>query len=169
MSITALRSAVACAACLATAVAVAQTATFTEQQAAAGRASYLANCAGCHLPDLRGSNEARPLSGADFMRSWSARTTQDLVAFMGAAMPPAPAAPGSLGVPTYVNLAAFLLAANGAHAGNAPLTADAAIPIGGVADGAMPAGFREALASATPAAAGGGGRRVSRCRATSRA
>jgi alcohol dehydrogenase (cytochrome c) len=37
------------------------------------------------------------------------------------------------------------------------LTADAAITIGGVADGAMPAGFREALASAAPAAAGGGG------------
>jgi alcohol dehydrogenase (cytochrome c) len=153
----AFRSAVTCAACFATSVAIAQTAAFTEQQAAAGRASYLANCAGCHLPDLRGSNEARPLSGADFMRSWSTRTTQDLVAFMSAAMPPAPAAPGSLGLSTYVNLAAFLLAANGAHAGNAPLTADAAITLGGVAFGAMPAGFREALARAGPAAAGGGG------------
>ena len=36
---------------------------FTEQQAAAGRASYLVNCAGCHLPDLRGPNEAKPLVG----------------------------------------------------------------------------------------------------------
>src|SRR5689334_23922036 len=72
--------------------ALAQSGPYTEQQAAAGRSSYVANCAGCHQPDLRGSNEARPLAGADFMRNWSGRTTQDLVAFMSAAMPPAPAA-----------------------------------------------------------------------------
>ena len=39
----------------------AQTGPFTEAQAAAGRSSYFANCVGCHMADLRGSNEARPL------------------------------------------------------------------------------------------------------------
>ena len=73
---------------------------FTEEQAAAGRASYLANCAGCHLVDLRGANEARPLVGPDFMRTWSGRTAQELVAFLGVTMPPPPAAPGSLGPQT---------------------------------------------------------------------
>src|SRR4029079_15393262 len=97
----------------------AQSGPYTDQQAAAGRSSYVANCAGCHPPDLRGSNEARPLAGADFMRNGSGPTTQDLVAFMSAAMPPAPAAPGSLGGQTYLNLAAFLLQANGAQPGYA--------------------------------------------------
>ena len=54
---------------LAPLAALAQSGPFTEQQAAAGRSSYVANCAGCHQPDLRGTNEARPLVGADFMRT----------------------------------------------------------------------------------------------------
>ena len=56
------------------AAAHAQQGPFTESQAAAGRSSYLANCAGCHQGDLRGNNEARPLAGPDFMRTWSGRT-----------------------------------------------------------------------------------------------
>ena len=38
---------------------------FTAQQAAAGRAAYQASCASCHLPDLRGRNEASPLAGPE--------------------------------------------------------------------------------------------------------
>jgi len=128
---------------------------FTEQQAAAGRSSYVANCAGCHQPDLRGTNEARPLVGADFMRTWGPRTAQELVAFLGVTMPPPPAAPGSLGVPTYVNLAAFLLQANGATPGTAALTASTSAVIGSVANGTMSDGLRAALASVAPAASGG--------------
>lgn len=124
---------------------------FTEQQAAAGRSSYLANCAGCHMADLRGTNEARPLVGPDFLRTWGTRTTQELIAFMGVAMPPPPAAPGSLGLQTYTNLGAFLLRANGASPGATELTASATTVIGSVANGEMPAGFREALAASEPA------------------
>src|SRR5262245_16938385 len=130
----------------------AQAGPFTEAQAAAGRASYLANCAGCHLPDLRGANEARPLVGPDFMRTWTGRTTQELVAFLGVAMPPPPAAPGSLGPQTYVNLTAFLLEANGATPGTGELTAASQVAIGSVATGTMSDAFRTALASAAPAA-----------------
>jgi len=136
----------------------AQSGPYTEQQAAAGRASYLANCAGCHMADLHGSNESRPLVGADFMRTWGPRTAQDLVAFLGVAMPPPPASPGSLGGQTYLNLAAFLLQANGARPGPSALAAATSVPIGSVANGEMPAGFREALARAAPAPAGGAGR-----------
>src|SRR6187455_2814858 len=131
--------------------AVAQSGPFTEQQAAAGRSSYLANCAGCHQPDLRGTNEARPLVGADFMRTWAPRTAQELVAFLGVAMPPPPAAPGSLGNQTYVNLASFLLQANGATPGGTALTASTSTVIGSVANGTMPDGVRTALASVAPA------------------
>jgi alcohol dehydrogenase (cytochrome c) len=135
-----------------------QSGPFTEQQAAAGRSSYVANCAGCHMPDLRGNNEARPLVGPDFMRTWGPRTAQDLTAFLGAAMPPPPAAPGSLGAQSYVNLTAFLLQANGATPGTTALTASTAVGIGSVASGTMTDSFRAALASAAPAAAAGGGR-----------
>jgi alcohol dehydrogenase (cytochrome c) len=131
----------------------AQPGPFTEAQAAAGRASYLANCAGCHLADLRGANEARPLVGPDFMRTWSERSAQELVAFLGLTMPPPPAAPGSLGPQSYVNLAAFLLQANGAASGAVALSAESAVRIGSVATGTMPEAFRAALASAVPAAA----------------
>lgn len=134
---------------------LAQGAPFTEQQVAAGRASYLANCAGCHLADLHGSNEARPLVGPDFMRNWGARSSRDLVAFLSVAMPPPPAAPGSLGGETYLNLAAFLLAGNGAKPGTSALAATTSVAIGSVANGEMPAGFRAALAAAAPAAAAG--------------
>jgi alcohol dehydrogenase (cytochrome c) len=146
------KSFVAAAALGAAGAAIAQGGPFTGQQSAAGRASYLANCAGCHQPDLRGTNEARPLVGADFLRTWGSRTAQELVAYLGVAMPPPPAAPGSLGVQTYVNLAAFLLEANGAPPGSAALTAGTATIIGSVASGEMSDGFRTALASAAPAA-----------------
>ena len=128
---------------------------FTEAQSAAGRASYLANCAGCHLADLRGNNEARPLVGPDFMRTWSGRTAQELVAFLGVTMPPPPAAPGSLGPQSYVTLAAFLLHANGAAPGTIALTASSGVPIGSIATGTMSEAFRAGLASAAPALAGG--------------
>ncbi len=130
----------------------AQPAPFTEAQAAAGRASYLANCAGCHLADLRGANEARPLVGPDFMRTWGERSAQELVAFLNVTMPPPPAAPGSLGLSSYVNLAAFLLQANGALPGAATLTPQSDVRIGAIATGTMSDSFRAALASAAPAA-----------------
>ena len=134
-------------------VAHAQSGPFTEAQAAAGRSSYFANCAGCHLADLRGANEARPLVGPDFMRTWNARSAQELIAFLGVTMPPPPAAPGSLGPQSYVNLAAFLLQANGAAPGTDELTAATSATIGSVATGTMSEAFRASLASAAPAAA----------------
>ncbi len=40
----------------------AQVASYTPQQAEEGLKLYQVNCAGCHLSDLGGSNEARPLT-----------------------------------------------------------------------------------------------------------
>ena len=137
------------------AAAQAQQGPFTEAQAAAGRASHLANCAGCHLVDLRGANEARPLVGPDFMRTWGGRTPPELVAYLGVTMPPPPATPGSLGASSYVNLAAFLMQANGATPGARELTAATTVTIGSVATGTMTDAFRAALASAVPAGPAG--------------
>ncbi len=83
---------------------------FTAEQSAAGRVSYRVNCASCHQSDLRGENEAKPLVGTDFMNVWAERTTDQLVMYSAATMPPAPGTPGSLGREAYVNITAFLLA-----------------------------------------------------------
>ena len=103
---------------------------YTAQQAAAGRTAYQANCAGCHLADLRGSNEAPPLAGPNFINAWGGRTTRDFLGFIQATMPPNN--PGSLGEQAYVSITAYVLDANGASPGNQPLTpaADALIRAG---------------------------------------
>src|SRR5688572_26481183 len=112
-------------------------------QVAAGQASYKENCASCHLPDLAGQNEAPQLAGGNFMNTWRARTTRDLIEYMQATMPPGRP---SLAEADYVNIAAFILRSNGANAGPQPLLATTAVPIGSVATGQ-----RAAVAAASPA------------------
>ena len=110
---------------------------YTAAQAAAGRAAYQANCAGCHGADLGGLNSASALAGGLFMSSWGARTPSDLIAFLEGAMPPGN--PGSLGETAYVNVTAFILDFNGARAGSQPLTAASKIAIRSVATGQVKA------------------------------
>src|SRR5262249_51225292 len=86
-------------------------AVFTADQAAAGRASYEASCAGCHMPDLAGRNEAPPLAGGTFMNAWRTRTTKDLFDYMSSTMPPNQA---SLAPDQYAAIVSFILQANGA-------------------------------------------------------
>ena len=64
---------------------------YTAAQADAGRATYQANCASCHVADLGGRNEAPQLAGGDFMSQWRNRTTKDLFDYMSSTMPPGPA------------------------------------------------------------------------------
>jgi PQQ-dependent dehydrogenase (methanol/ethanol family) len=101
---------------------------YTAEQAAAGRTTYQASCAGCHVEDLRGRFEAPQLAGSNFMSAWSSRTTRDLFMRIQATMPPTN--PGSLTPQDYVNLTAFLLEANGIRAGNQPLTPATNVTIG---------------------------------------
>jgi alcohol dehydrogenase (cytochrome c) len=128
---------------------------FTAQQAAAGLLAYQTHCASCHQTDLRGLNEARPLVGPDFMNAWTERTSQQLIVFTQLTMPSSPGIPGSLGEQAYVDIAAFLLQANGAQPGGEVLTATTQVPIGSVADGVMPEAVSQALAVAAPAGATG--------------
>jgi mono/diheme cytochrome c family protein len=100
---------------------------FTAAQAAAGQSSYQANCASCHLTDLAGQNEAPPLRGPNFLRTWRERTTRDLVDYMAATMPPGRP---SLAEQDYLNLAAFILRSNGAAAGAEALRPSTAVAIG---------------------------------------
>ncbi|HTB20963.1 MAG TPA: PQQ-binding-like beta-propeller repeat protein [Bryobacteraceae bacterium] len=106
---------------------------YTAAQAAAGRATYEANCSGCHAADLTGLNSASALAGGLFLSSWGDRTTADLIAFLEGAMPPGN--PGGLGEPAYVNVTAFILNFNGAQPGTVPLSAAAKVVIRSVATG----------------------------------
>ena len=104
---------------------------YTAAQAAAGRAAYQTNCASCHAPDLSG-REGPQLAGANFFSQWGDRTAGALINFMQSTMPPgAPPLSGD----AYVNLAAFILDANSARAGNQPLTATSNVAIRSVATG----------------------------------
>jgi alcohol dehydrogenase (cytochrome c) len=123
------------------------TAPYTVEQAAAGRAAYQTNCASCHAPDLSG-REGPQLAGATFMSQWGDKTAGDLIGFMRASMPPG--AGGSLSDQTYINLAAFLLDANGARPGDRTLTADSSVSIRSVASGAR-AAYLQPGAAAVPA------------------
>ncbi len=124
---------------------------FTAQQAAAGRAAYTANCAACHQADLSGRNEAPQLAGTNFMNQWGGRTTGALVTYIQASMPPG--SPGGLGPEVYLNLAAFILQANGARPGNQALRGSSDPLINSVANGQLPAALRQpAPAGPLPAA-----------------
>jgi alcohol dehydrogenase (cytochrome c) len=114
---------------------------FIADQANAGRAIYQSTCAACHLPDLKGTFEAPPLSGANFMNMWRNRPASDLFTRIRTSMPISN--PGSLSDEEAVNLVAFILQSNGATVGSQPLTPETIVPIGAVAAGG-------AMVEATP-------------------
>ena len=99
---------------------------FTPEQAAAGRASFAANCVLCHGENLMLLPTA-PLVGPEFMARWQTRDTNELLTQLRATMPPE--GPGSLPGDTYIEVVAFLLEANGVAADAEPLTADVAVAI----------------------------------------
>jgi thiosulfate dehydrogenase len=75
-------------------------------RASAGRATYLATCAGCHLPDRSGRNEAPSLANVDFQSRWNGRP-RELAAYIQNTMPPTDA--GSLTDDAAADIAAYLL------------------------------------------------------------
>jgi alcohol dehydrogenase (cytochrome c) len=120
---------------------------YTAAQAQAGRAAYQGNCGACHAPDLSG-REGPQLAGANFMSQWGTRTAGELIGFVRATMPPG--AGGSLPDLTYIDLAAFILDANGARPGEQTLTAESAVTIASVASGRR-AAYLQAGSAALPA------------------
>ena len=104
---------------------------YTQDQAAAGRTLYQTNCASCHAGDLSG-REGPQLAGSNFLAQWGDRTAGELINYIRSTMPPGGAAlPGD----SYLNLAAYILDANSARAGNQPLTATSNVSIRSVASG----------------------------------
>ena len=113
---------------------------YTAAQAVAGRTIYATSCATCHAADLGGGFESPQLAGSNFLREWGDRTSGDLLAFIQSTMPPGNK--NGLGEEAYLNVVAFILDANGARAGNQPLTASTKVAIRSVANGQVPAAIR---------------------------
>ena len=122
---------------------------YTADQAAAGRAVYERECAACHQPNLQGSFEAPPLAGESFLRFWGDLAPSDLFDRISSSMPPEQ--PGELGEAAYIDVVAYLLQANGAPAGGAPLEASTAVAIASVASGEPPPAAAAAAAQASAA------------------
>src|SRR6185295_5462655 len=92
------------------------------------------------------------LAGANFLAGWGTRTARERVSTIRTTMPPGNA--GSLDDTSSVNLAAFILAANGAAPGTQTLTAGSTFTIRSVYTGrpaiALQAGGQVAAASSGP-------------------
>jgi alcohol dehydrogenase (cytochrome c) len=95
---------------------------FTSEQAAAGQAAYAANCITCHGPGLNGP-QGKPLKGPEFMQKYGGKSPAVLFEALRTTMPTG--RPGSLDLPTYAALTAFLLRENLIVAGEVPLPVDA--------------------------------------------
>jgi alcohol dehydrogenase (cytochrome c) len=93
---------------------------FTAEQAAAGRTVYAASCAGCHLPDLGGRNEASPLAGPNFLNAWRDKSVRELYERISTTMPPTGQ---KLTTADYLAVTAFILQSNRAQPGSQPLSA----------------------------------------------
>ena len=111
-------------------------ASFTVQQATAGKAGYAKNCASCHMPDLSGNGEISALAGPTFMETWGPRTTKQFFDYISAAMP---YGQPSLTTDAYTEITAFILQSNGAVAGETALSAATAAPIRDLTASASPA------------------------------
>jgi quinoprotein glucose dehydrogenase len=93
-------------------------ASYTEEQAAAGRVPFNSICAACHGNNLRGNLEAPELAGPDFRSKWTGKPVAELFAFMREAMPPVGRKPSDVG---FANIIAYILSRNGIPAGTAAL------------------------------------------------
>ena len=101
---------------------------YAPEQADAGGAAYESACAACHTSTLQGSFEAPELAGPNFLNRWGGRPVSELIDYVRATMPPDGTRPSEAG---YVSIIAYILQRNGVAAGERPLLAAAAAPIGG--------------------------------------
>lgn len=112
---------------------------FTEEQVAFGLQAYQLNCANaCHQADLNGSGPVPPLRDIGFLEIWGNLTTTELFESIKTSMPPTNV--GGLPDETYLSIISFILAANGAVPGEAPLLADSGFQIENITQRSQPGG-----------------------------
>ena len=95
---------------------------YTADQAARGKVVYDRHCSSCHLADLGGSSEARPLAGDRFMEDWREDTVHTLFTRIRSLMPFDD--PATLSDDAYLDTVAYILQFNGFPAGRLALTAE---------------------------------------------
>ena len=95
---------------------------YTADQAARGKVVYDSHCSSCHLADLGGSQEARPLAGDRFMEDWREDTLHSLFTRIRSLMPFDD--PATLGDEAYLDSVAYILQFNGFPAGTRELRPD---------------------------------------------
>lgn len=98
-----------------------QSGVYTAAQADEGARVYATQCAMCHGTRLEGTVETPGLVGK-FVANWAGRPLGDLFDYIARAMPQG--SPGRLTPQDNARLVAFILRANSAPAGDAPLPAD---------------------------------------------
>jgi mono/diheme cytochrome c family protein len=96
---------------------------YTVEQAARGEATYRATCASCHGDSLAGINDAPPLSGAAFLKTWNGNTLAFMFNKISNDMPSDN--PGTLTKPQVADIVAFVLKYGGYPAGKNELPAAA--------------------------------------------
>ena len=95
---------------------------YTVEQGRRGEAYFLATCAGCHKPELTGSQIVPALVGDAFLERWSRKTAGDLFEKVRS-MPPVPI-PVRPTAREYADIVAFILSRNSMPAGQQELAAD---------------------------------------------
>src|ERR1700722_3099328 len=123
--------AVAALALIASATALAQSATttsagvYTVTQASRGAAIYTANhCVMCHGPDLTGSDSTPPLAGNMFLADWVGQSLGDVATRIRTTMPADN--PGSLSDAQVADVMAYILQQNKYPVGTKEIPTDAA-------------------------------------------
>src|SRR5688572_3528440 len=97
---------------------------YTPDQARRGKSEYDKNCGSCHSPDLAGNSTYGypPLVGDAFISRWKDRTIGDLWTTIRTTMPQNQ--PNALDARAYVDVVAYLLAANDFPQGKEDLSGD---------------------------------------------
>jgi mono/diheme cytochrome c family protein len=90
---------------------------FTQEQAERGRTLYHAQCARCHGETLGGGENSPALVDDVFFAFWAGKSVGDLVEYTRTTMPSD--GPGRISRKRCIDLAAYLLSANGFPAGAA--------------------------------------------------
>lgn len=96
---------------------------YTDEQAARGQSSYLSHCAACHGATLEGSDDAPPLSGADFAEDWNCANIADLFEKIQYTMPAD--RPGRLNEQQVADVLSYILKVNLFPAANRALPRNA--------------------------------------------
>jgi mono/diheme cytochrome c family protein len=94
---------------------------FTLAQAGRGESTFRVTCASCHGDSLAGINDAPPLTGATFHKTWDGNALSSLFNRIANDMPSDN--PGTMTKPQVAELIAFVLRYNGYPAGKVDLAA----------------------------------------------